>query len=190
MVGFGPKQAWLAIQGSNPEAVTAALGLRDLGPVSWRTGVDLAYLTDDRVLMTPPLPGARGASWIVVAGRWFLSPHADVDTAQLSADLSTEVQRFATYRVTELHRWERAVDGAPLRAFEYHGDSGTVTEWLGVPDQAESDIGIPPLVDDDGDILVSESDVMRLAGAWSVDPTSLAGQPAPGPLTAAAVAGA
>jgi hypothetical protein len=190
MVGFGPKQAWLAIQGSNREAVTTALKLRDLGPVSWRTGIDLAYLTDDRVVMTPPLPGAKGASWIVVTGRWLMSPHADLDAAQLSADLGTEVQRFATYRVTELHRWERAVDGAPLRAFEYHGDSGTVTEWLGVPDQAETDIGIPALVDDEGDILVSESDVMRLAGAWSVDPTSLTGQPAPGPLTAAAVAGA
>ena len=57
MVGFGGKQAWLAVRDADAALTSALLGLRDLGPVSWRTGMDLAYFTDDRVMLTPPLPG-------------------------------------------------------------------------------------------------------------------------------------
>jgi hypothetical protein len=110
-----------------------------------------------------------------------------VNVAELSAALGTEVQFFATYRVSELHRWQRAVDGVLMRAFEYVGEAGEVTEWRGDPDDAEAAIGLPTVLDDEADILVSEDDVMRLAGAWSVDPTALDGRPAPGPLRAAAV---
>ena len=49
MVGFGYKQAWLAVRDGDPDAVIAALGLRDLGPVSWRVGADLAHLNQDRL---------------------------------------------------------------------------------------------------------------------------------------------
>jgi hypothetical protein len=185
MVGFGPKQAWLAIRDGDPAAVTAALDLRDLGPVSWRSGIDLAYLTDDRLVLTPPLPGAGEARWLLVTGRWLLRADAGVDVAELSAALGTEVQFFTTYRVTELHGWQRAVDGTVVRAFGYVGETGEVTRWWGEPDDAEAAIGLPP-VPDDADILVSEDDVMRLAATWSVDPRTLDSRPAPGPLRAAA----
>jgi hypothetical protein len=204
MVGFGPKQAWLAIREGDDArsartaacedrsreqmtaAVAAALGLRDLGTVSWRNGIDLAYLTDDRLVFTPLLPGADDARWLLVTGRWLLR-NGQVDVAQLSAALGTEVQFFATYRVSELHRWQRAVDGVVMRAFEYVGRTGEVIEWRGEIDDAEAAIGLPAVLDDEADILVSEEDVMRVARAWSVDPTALDGRPAPGPLRAAAV---
>jgi hypothetical protein len=111
-----------------------------------------------------------------------------VDVAELSAALSTEVQFFATYRVGEAHRWERAVDGRLVRAFGYVGESGKVVEWRGEPDAAEAAIGIvhEPDAGADSDILVSEDDVMRLAGVWSVDPSGLGAMPSPGPLRAAA----
>jgi hypothetical protein len=187
MVGFGPKQAWLAVREGKDTAVCAALGLRDLGTASWRNGIDLAYLTDDRLVLTPPIPGAGDARWLLVTGRWLLRAGPAVDVAQLSATLGTEVQFFATYRVSELHRWQRAVDGDLTRAFEYVGETGEVTKWRGEPDDAEAAIGLPAVLDDEADILVSEDDVMRLARAWSVDPTALDGRPAPGPLRAAAV---
>ncbi|MCW2640098.1 MAG: hypothetical protein JWP76_2404 [Dactylosporangium sp.] len=187
MVGFGPKQAWLAVREGEETAVCAALGLRDLGTASWRSGIDLAYLTDDRLVLTPPLPGVSDARWLLVTGRWLLRAALAVDVAELSATLGTEVQFFATYRVSELHRWQRAVDGVLLRAFEFVGETGEVTEWRGEPDEAEAAIGLPAVLDDEADILVSEDDVMRLARAWSVDPTALNGRPAPGPLRAAAV---
>lgn len=189
MVGFGPKQAWLAIRDGDPSRLMALLGLRDLGSVPWRDGIDLAYLTDNRVAITPRLPGARGAAWTLVVGRWLLGvgvANPDIDVAALSAALGTEVQAFATYRVGELHRWERADDGTPVRAFEYVGSTGQVTRWQGEPDAAELAIGLPRTIAPEADILVSENEVLRLAGAWSIDPRTLDGQAAPGPLRAAA----
>ncbi|GIF08112.1 hypothetical protein Asi03nite_56500 [Actinoplanes siamensis] len=190
MAGFGGKQAWLAIAvppggAVSPEAVLAALGLRDLGPVRWRDGLDLAYLTGDRVAVTPPLPGARGESWVLAAGRGLMTPAPDV--AGLSAALGTEVQYFATHRVTELHRWQRAVKGDLVRAFGYVGQTGEVTSWFGEPGPAEREAGLPGEFEpEETTVLVSERDVFRVAGAWSIDPTTLTG-PAPGPLRIGAV---
>ena len=184
MVGFGGKQAWLAARDTPAGALLDALGLRDLGEVPWREGVDLAYLTDDRVVVTPPLAGAADARWTLAAGRYFLRPDVAVDLVDLSARLHTDVQLFATHRVTELHRWQRAVDGRLVRAFGYVGQ--LVTAWHGEPDPAELAAGLPLKLDDEPDVLVSEHDVMRVAHAWSVDPTGLGARPAPGPLRAAA----
>jgi hypothetical protein len=212
MVGFGPKQAWLAIRDPDIDRVIAALGFRDLGPVGWHQGIDLAYVTDDRVAITPPLTSADGRQWVLVPGRWWLRADPRPSVAALSEQLHTEVQFFSTYRVTETHRWERAVDGILVRAFEYAGVSGEVTLWWGDPDQHERELGLPeaepardraeddprdpdddfgfdPDKDDDqaegGDILIDESSVMRLAAAWSIDPTSLEDLPAPAPLRSA-----
>src|SRR3954454_9088125 len=180
MVGFGSKQAWLAVAGDDPGAVIEALGLRDLGTVPWREGMDLAYLTDDRVAVTPPLPGARDTHWVLATGRLLLKDGPDV--IGLSEALATEVQFFATHRVTELHRWRRAVKGELVRAFGYVGQTGEVTSWHGEPGPAERDAGLPAELDDDRTILVGEKDVLRVADAWSIDPTTLTGRPAPGPL--------
>jgi hypothetical protein len=187
MVGFGGKQAWLAVRvaadrAGAAESVLAALGLRDLGPVPWRDGMDLAYLTDDRVVATPPLAGARDTHWVLATGRWLIRPATPVDVVGLSAALRTEVQFFATHRVTELHRWQRAADGELIRAFGYVGQTGEVTSWHGDPDPAERDAGLPPALDEDISVLVGEKDVLRVADAWSIDPTTLTGRPATGPL--------
>jgi hypothetical protein len=177
MMGFGHKQAWLAVRDGDTASVVGALGLRDLGPAPWRTAVDMAYLTDDRVLVTPPLTG-RSGRWVLVAGRWLLlRAYPTLDLAALSATLGTEVQLFATHRVSETHHWARAVDGRVLREFEFAEE---VLTWQGEPDDAELTAGLPAQLDDDVDILVSERDVMAVAGAWSVDPTSIDGQPATG----------
>ena len=187
MVGFGSKQAWLAVEGDDPAAVVAALGLRDLGTVPGREGMDLAYLTDDRVAVTPPLPGARDTDWILVTGRRLLLPAAHVDVIGLSAALGTEVQFFATHRVTELHRWQRAVKGELIRAFGYVGQSGEVTSWHGDPGPAERAAGLPAELDEDTTVLVGEPDVLKVADAWSIDPTTLTGRPATGPLRLGAI---
>jgi hypothetical protein len=182
MVGFGGKQAWLAVAGDDPMALIEALGLRDLGPVPWREGIDLAHLTDDRVAVTPPLPGARDTDWILATGRRLLLPAAHVDVIGLSRTLDAEVQFFATHRVTEMHRWQRAVGGELVRAFGYVGQTGEVTSWHGEPGPAERDAGLPAELDEDTTVLVGEKDVLRVADAWSIDPTALTGRPAPSPL--------
>jgi hypothetical protein len=182
MVGFGGKQAWLAVRDGDPATVLGALGLRDLGEVPWRDGIDLAHLTDDRVAVTPPLPGAGGSLWVLAVGRWLLRPGPVIDVTALSAELKTEVQYFATHRVTELHRWQRSVAGEPVRVFGYVGQTGEVTSWSGDPDAAELGAGLPAALEEDTTVLVSEQDVLKVAGAWSIDPTRLDGRPSPGPL--------
>ncbi|GAA3348019.1 hypothetical protein GCM10020358_64900 [Amorphoplanes nipponensis] len=182
MVGFGGKQAWLAVRDGDPARVLEALGLRDLGEVAWRAGLDLAHLTDDRVAVTPPLPGARGTSWVLAAGRYLLRPDTVVDVVELSARLHTEVQFFATHRVTETHRWQRAVDGELVRTFGYVGQTGDVTSWHGDPDPAERSAGLPAaFTAEETTVLVGEQDVLRVADGWSIDPSGLDGR-APGPL--------
>lgn len=188
MVGFGNKQAWLAFRNGDPATLIATMGLHDLGEVPWRSGIDLAYLTDDRLAVTPPLPGAGESSWVLVTGRWLLSPRSTVDIQELSATLDSEVQSFASYRVGEAHRWARAVHGVLVRSFGYVGELGEVTDWRGEPDSTELAVGLPAAVDEDSEVLISESDVMRVAAAWSVDPSSLDGRPAPGPLRMATAA--
>src|SRR5215475_12279904 len=191
MVGFGFKQAWLAVAGTDAGTVMATLGVRDLGTVDWRAGIDLAYLTDDRLAVTPPLPGAAG-SWVLAAGRAFFADDATPDVAELSVTLGTEVQFFATHRVMEAHYWERAVGGRLVRAFRYVGETGRVTRWYGEPDATEIAIGLPSHYDTDSesddrpDVMVSEADVMTVAAAWSVDPSTLDGREAAGPLHVAA----
>ncbi|MFI5936981.1 hypothetical protein [Actinoplanes sp. NPDC051494] len=211
MVGFGGKQAWLAIRDGNPAEVLEALGLRDLGETPWREGIDMAHLSDDRVAITPPLAGARGETWVLAAGRFLQRPDVVVDVTALSKQLRTEVQLFETHRVTELHRWQRAADGTLIRAFGYVGQTGDVTSWFGDPDVAERAVGLPAGItrpeeqepaesidafdaelaellasesedDDEVSVLVSEHDVLQVADAWSLDPTRLDGHPAPGPL--------
>ncbi|MET8153552.1 hypothetical protein ACIBSW_38760 [Actinoplanes sp. NPDC049668] len=188
MVGFGGKQAWLAVRDGDPARVLDALGLRDLGEVRWRDGIDLAHLTDDRVAVTPLLPGARDTRWVLAVGRYLLRPDTALDVVDLSARLGTEVQFFATHRVTETHRWQRAVDGEPVRTFGYVGQTGDVTSWYGDPDPAERAAGLPAtFVDEESTVLVSEHDVLTVADGWSIDPAKLEGK-APGRLRVGAAA--
>jgi hypothetical protein len=188
LVAFGGKQAWLAVADGEAGRILAALGLRDLGEVRWRDGIDLAHLTDDRVAVTPALPGARGTSWTLAAGRYLMRPDTTLDVVGLSARLGTEVQFFATHRVSESHRWQRAVDGELVRAFGYVGQTGDVTSWYGDPDPAERAAGLPAtLAEAEDGVLVSERDVLRVAGAWSIDPAGLTGR-APAPLRVGAAA--
>ncbi|MER7004988.1 hypothetical protein ABT297_18345 [Dactylosporangium sp. NPDC000555] len=97
-VGFGPKMAWLAVR-AEPDPVMEALGLRDLGDVEPRTGLDLAHFTDDRVVV------ATVDKWTLVAGKWLFRWNG---IAALSMRTGAEAQYFATDRSLVMHRWARA----------------------------------------------------------------------------------
>ena len=101
---------------------------------------------------------------MLAVGRYLLRPDTVIDVIGLSERLHTEVQFFATHRVTELHRWQRAADGELVRAFGYVGQTGEVTSWHGDPDPAERDAGLPATFDEETTVLVSEQDVLKVAG--------------------------
>jgi len=139
--------AWLAVRDRDP---AAALGLTDLGEVDWRSGVDLAYFTDDRLIVTPPVDG-----WTLVLGMALLKDRPDV--TGLSATLSTEVQFFSSHRGLQVYRWQRALHGDLLRSFV--SADGEIDE-LGEASELERSFGQ----------LVDDGDVHRVAAQWSVDP--------------------
>ncbi len=183
MVGFGHKTAWLAIRDGAPDSVLVALGARPEKDVTWRSGLDRAYVSDDCLVATPPLPGAHDSAWMLVTGRRLLLREHVVDPVGLSEQLGTEVQCFASDRVSEYHRWTRAVKGILVRSFAYLGASGEILGWFGDPDGIEQSIGLRDTApDDERTVLIGQDDVMRVAASWSIDPTSLDGLPAPGPL--------
>lgn len=142
--------AWLAVRDRDP---TAALGLTELGETDWRSGVDLAYFTDDRVIVTPPVDG-----WVLVLGMALMRDRPDV--TGLSAALATEVQFFSSHRGLQVYRWQRAREGDLLRSFA--AADGEIAE-LGEASDLERSFGE----------LVDDGDVHRVAAQWSVDPGTL-----------------
>jgi len=174
-VGFGYKCAWLAIRSSDPRAVIGGLGITDAASVSWTAGVEAAYASDTRsVFVTPPIDG-----WVLVAGvaLFGLVGSMKTDTAKLpdhirrlSEKLSTEVQYFATHRVSEAHQWISADKGVLVRAFST--GEGDVEFDLGARTAAEKEVAA-------GFESVDEDWVLRLAGRWSVNPSSLDGRSLP-----------
>jgi hypothetical protein len=171
--GFGPRCVWLAFRGASPEAVARALELHDAGSSTWAEGLKAAY--QGRVFITPPIDG-----WVLAASTRFPDPgdkkHPDSATpalVRLSRALG-EVQYFATYDVLDLHAWARFVNGAPVRKLAFLG-ADTLAVWDEGPlTPEERKLGLlytaktmdkPPFP--------SEANVFAIAGAWSLDPTTL-----------------
>ncbi len=80
-----------------------------------------------------------------------------------------DVQYFGTHHGVEYHGWLRARKGKVVRRYAYLGEAGKVLREDGMPTDDEKRLG---LVFNDG-TWPDEKSVMKLAGAWSVDPTQL-----------------
>lgn len=181
-MGFGYKTSWLAVPGRSTEDVADALGLSDRSRVDFARGTELAYQTG--VYVAPPIGG-----WTLAHGAHDLSLYFDGTDPRFSDRLSAlslrlgEVRFFGTHRVPEYHAWAWASDGRLIRAYCYIGERGEVPLFIGAPTEAEriADVGTRSLDGDTGrwtdddweawyETVPRESDVMRIAGAWSIDP--------------------
>ncbi len=186
-VSFGYKTQWLAIRGVDPRRVVEALELVDARPSGWREGIAAGY--GESVFVSPSIDG-----WILVVGSSlpsFDTKHGDEPLrsllVELSRSLDTEVQYFGTHRIVEYHAWARADRGRLLRAYAYIGESGATVIDEGLQTNQEQAIGFrlfderAPEADVDAyrertDISwPDEESVMRVAGAWSINPTTLDG---------------
>jgi hypothetical protein len=193
MRGFGYKTGWLAVRRGDIQRVASVLGGSITGSVAWEEGTATSYREPSTVAVTPPLRGVDDTDWLLVTGGWIASEAERLDVGALSLALGDEVQLFASHRVVEWHRWDRGRGGITVRSFEYVGETGQVQRWVGVPDAVEVGLGLPANFDvtrdhlsdfyGEDDDMSDEEDVMRVAATWSIDPTSLEGQPANGQLT-------
>jgi hypothetical protein len=96
-----------------------------------------------------------------------------------------EAQYFATHRVVESHTWARAVRGRLVRGYGWVGERGETLWDEGEQTPEERDLGFrffdeqsPEASQEDywarQDLRYPDEEcVLRLAGAWSLDPTAL-----------------
>jgi len=191
-MGFSYKTAWIAVRDRSPELVADALGLTDRRIVPFEAGTKAAY--EAGVYVAPPI-----GEWTLAHGRglFFIDTETPdsvfaVWLAELSGKLG-EVQFFSNYRVPEFHEWALAVDGTMVRAYGWLGEHFEVTRFIGEPTSIEraSGLGTRDLGEESdtwGDeeyeafsaTTPNESDVMKVAGAWSVDPSQILDDDVPG----------
>lgn len=173
-VSFGYKIAWLAVHTDSPEKVARVIGLNNSHPVNWSTGISAAY--EDKVFITPQL-----GSWVLVVSTDLPDSgdayHRDRLTPWLKSIASrfSEVQYFGTHRVVGYQAWARFVEGALVRKYAFIGDQGLVQWNEGQLTAEEKSLGLVPSNDPEAEdaFFPDEEDVTRLAGAWSIDPTTL-----------------
>lgn len=185
--GFGYKTAWLAAKCDSSPELAAALGLNRVTDVAWNDGVDASYAEEDVVFVTPPIDG-----WVLAVGTSLceLGESGEAPFAQFAADVSRkldgrEVQYFVSHRIIEAQGWARCRRGEVERAYCYLGESGEVLSDEGAPTREEQQLGfrffdarVEEASSDEywdrTDLeYPSEDHVMRLAGAWSVDPSAI-----------------
>jgi hypothetical protein len=184
--GFGYKNMWLAVKSNDSLKVAEVLGLRDLQPANWRTGVAASCASDSSyVFITPPVKGWVLAVGILLPGCGD-SPRPSQDTSVLGA-LGREfdpVLYFGTHRVVDFHLWARVDKGRVSRAYAYAGDDGTFWE-IGPKTEEEQALGFaffanePPAGQGEEywereDLTFpDEDDVITIAEAWSLNPLNI-----------------
>ncbi len=170
---------WLAIRGRHPHEVEVALGVQHARACSW--GDAIAAPFEPRLFISPPVHG-----WIVVMGCDLPDPADDIDECfkfltGLSHRLG-EVHFFARHRAVSHHAWAQLDHGQVLRAYAWAGE----TLWnQGPMTKAEQDLKLRCLSYTQSsetlglarsELLAANTDkVVRLAAAWSIDPTTLEG---------------
>ena len=176
---FEPPGRWLAVRSQNPQAVQSALGVQHARACSWSDA--LARSFEPRLFISPPVNG-----WVVVMGCDLPDPADDIDECykfltRLSHKLG-EVQFFSRNRAVAHHGWARLSGGKVLRAYVWAGgtlwNQGPLTDMerglklrcLSYVESTES------LGYGDREVLSQNTErVIRLAAAWSLDPTSIEG---------------
>jgi len=182
---FGYRACWLAFPAAEPDAVAAALELEHAFPSNWQRGLRIAYDRDDVVFVTPPVRGH-----VLAVGRGLPSfggeSHGNGDLLMFLRDLGKLLPTFfyfGTHRIVEYQAWSMIKDGAVIRAYGYLGEGMETLIDFGEPTSEEVGQGLcfpassGQAAEEENPSSPGEEDVMRLAGAWSVDPTSLENEP-------------
>ena len=167
---FGYKTAWLAIPNMGGAEVLKALGLKNIAPANWTSGLASAY-DNQELFVTPNLNG-----WTLVAGR-ALWDKIDLNQSiekigwlQKLADSFHEVFYFTTMSDLGNHGWFYIKDGLLVRAYGYSGELDEVM-WNFGPLSREEHKLIQGFAMGKTKVVPTEKDVLALAAAWTVDTT-------------------
>lgn len=167
---FGYKMSWLAVRSDDANAVLEALALKKPRAASWQAGIKAAY--DGAAFVSPVVRG-----WVLVVAPHLPEPNAAPGQQALLELLRRLSQRFgethfyASHRGVSYAAWARAKAGQVERAFSFVPEMERPWQ-LGEADAAEQALDLPAR-----DFFADEDDVVRLAAAWSLDPTVLDREP-------------
>jgi hypothetical protein len=160
---------WLAIRGTIPQSVQAALGLDRSTPCSWSDG-----MTGEHQFFISP----RVNGWVIVTGVGIPTPDEDVDECfhfliSLSRKLG-HVQFFYAEKSSYHHAWARLDEGCVTRAYAWTGE----VAWnQGAKTIPETELGVkcfgygepcPQPV-----AAKNAQKVSQLAARWNFDPASV-----------------
>lgn len=170
-VSFGYKMSWITVRSQVIEEVVDSIGLVHPTPANWQEGIESAYV-GKKVFVAPPING-----WIAIVG-FGTGDFTHPDPVSLSMRRIESASKrfqsscsFATQRVIEYHHWMRAEDGRVTRCFAYLGERGETISNAGPVTSAERTLRFGNQPPDQW--VPNEDDVMKIAGAWSYDPSKL-----------------
>jgi hypothetical protein len=176
---FDAPSRWLAVRAQDPHVIETALGVHNSRACSWSDA--LATPFEPRLFISPPVNG-----WIVVMGCDLPDPADDIDECfKFLTGLSRKlghVQFFSRNRAVAHHGWARLQDGKVLRAYIWAGE----TLWnQGPRTDIERELKLRCLTYTESsevlglaehELLAANTErVVRIAAAWSIDPTSVEG---------------
>ena len=163
--GFGYKTAWISVRGDDANRIASILKIKGAKAASWKDGIAKAY-KDGGVFITKPING-----WTYVIAIDLMSAAENQDTlSKTLKELSKafgETQYFVSYRVVDAYGWVKASKGKIVRAYlnvegSIHWDDGALTP-------AEKELGL----DDPESFFPNEESVLKVAEAWSLNPSTL-----------------
>ena len=183
---FGYKMGWLAVRTTDREALIQHLGLGNVRIANWDSGIGAVYddkLGSNHIFVSPSVDG-----WTFVVGLPLPHPVGPRFVDKLTPLLMrlgsqySDVQYYFTYPLIDFFAWARVKNGRLVRAFAVN-DEGVV--WNKGRVSAEERAlglklfelrGVRERSGDAGGELVlypTEDQVLRIAQAWSLDPTTL-----------------
>jgi hypothetical protein len=183
-LGFGYKNAWIAIKADDPEKVAKALKISELRIANWRSGLAIAddyYLS--HVFISPVIKG-----WVFVIGL-ALPSSGDSCHEEKCLPFLEEIGQtfdavffFCTHRIVEYHAWARVDKGKISRAYAYLGERGESIWNIGEKTIEEQNLKFKFFADEphegEGDdywkredlTFPDEDDVIKIAEAWTLNP--------------------
>jgi hypothetical protein len=168
---FGLKSAWLTIRSQEPEEVARALHLQQLRPTAWPDGLAAVDAYPHKQALKPLFVCPAVDGWVLCPFSFPLASLEQFDFKQLSRQFG-ETQRFLTYGVTDLHQWERWVDGELVRRFGAETD--VLLFEIGERPDEETQVRLSrPDAGTATPKMADEDMVLAMAGRWSVNPMTL-----------------
>ncbi len=182
-IDFGYKMVWVAVNSTDHDKIADILKIKNKKQCTWQEGVAAIY-TSNQVYMTPSIGG-----WTLIAG--FGLPNGDSEESIKEVEnmlkslskLFGQAQFFATHRVVDFHCWIGATNGKIDRAYAYLGEQLETIVLKGKPTELEREIKLfdskskeaqkESYFDREEIFYPDEEFVMKIAGKWSVNPTTI-----------------